>query len=145
MITRRELESWLLREGAIRVCVHRKPLGSVEQLHEDARRRTETGEMGLAQPPDRIRLHRVAEDAPTGEAREAFLGIVATGIPRGRHGAEPVLREEAVLLGLTAQPSEERSPSVEAVDAGRLQRLGTHRPEVSGLRALVAALTRNVL
>ena len=117
----------LTREGAIRVRVHRQPLGSVEQLHEHARRRAEPGDMGFAQPPNRIGLDRVAEDASTGEAREAFLGIVATGIPRGRHGAEPVLRKEAVLLGLTAQPSEERSPSVEAVDAGRLQRLGTHR------------------
>ena len=86
------------REGAIRVCVHRKPLGSVEQLHEHARRRAETGDMGVAQPPDRIGLQRVAKDAPAGEAREAFLGIVATGIPCGRHRAEPVLREEAVLL-----------------------------------------------
>ena len=117
----------LERERAIRVYVHGKPFGSVEQFHEHPRRRAETGDMGVAQPPDWIGLQRVAEDAPTGESREAFPGIVATGISSGRHGAEPVLWEEAVLLRLTAQPSKERSPSVEAVDAGRLQRLGIHR------------------
>ena len=83
--------------------------------------------MGLAEPPDGIGLHRVAKKAAVGKARDAFLGIVATWISRRRHGAEPVLREEAVLLGLTPQPSEERSAPVEAVDAGRLQSHGSHR------------------
>jgi hypothetical protein len=83
--------------------------------------------MGFAQPPHRIGLQRVAEEPPTGEARQAFLGIVATRIPCEGDGAEPVLWEGAVLLRLTAQPSEECSSSVEAVHAGRLQTLGIHR------------------
>src|SRR5207247_1470402 len=82
--------------------------------------------MGFAQPADRIGLHRFAKDAPTGKARDAFLRTVATRVRRRCHRAEPVLRKEAVLLGLAAQPSEKRSSSVEAVDTRRLQRLGTH-------------------
>ena len=116
----------LTREGAVRVCMHREPLRSVEQLDEQARRRAEAGDVLVAEPPDRIGLHRVAEEATVGEAREALVRIVSTGISREGDGPDPVLRKDAVLLGLSAQPSDERSASIEAVDPGRQQALGAH-------------------
>ena len=116
----------ITREGATGVDVHRQPLGGVEQLREHAGRGAETGDVRVAEPPDRIGLHRIAEDAAPGEAREPLGGIVPPRVSCSGHGAEPVLRAEAVLLRRTPQSSQEGSAPVEAMDAGRFQPQWTH-------------------
>ncbi len=111
--------------------VHGQPLGGVEQLHEQAGRRAEAGHVLVTQPRDRIGFHDVTKEAAVGETRESLLRIVPAGIPRRRHRADPVLGEDVVRFGLPAQPADERSPSIEAVDAARQQTLGAHYSPVS--------------
>ena len=115
--------------------MNREPLGGVEQLDEKTRRGAEAGDVFLPEPRAGIGLHHIAEEATVRESREPLLLLVTTGISRRRHGADPVLGEPPVLLGLPAQPSEERSPSIEAVDAGRQQALGAHRRKYREPRA----------
>ena len=86
------------RERAVRVEVDGQPLGAVEELDEEPGRPAEALDVGCAEPAHRVLVDRVAQQAPVREPGQALLGVVAAGVPRRGHRADPVLGVVAVPL-----------------------------------------------
>src|SRR5262249_45743025 len=125
----------LAGERAVRVRVDRQPLGRVEELHEERGRAAEARNVGVAEPAARIGRDGVSGKTPVGEAGEAPPDAVRARIARLGHRAEPVLREERILLRLATEAADERAAAVEATDTGRLERLGAHGRSLTPARA----------
>ena len=122
-------------ERAVRVEVDGKPLRAVEELHQEACRPAEALDMGCPEPARRVLVDRVAQQAPVREPGQALLGVVAAGVPRRGHRADPVLGVVAVTFRIASEPIDQRAAAVEAVDAVRSHSLCAHARSLAKFRS----------